>query len=340
MITLGELADRYKLQLRGDAQLQLFGICTLTPGKPGHLGFLSNPHYRAQLAQTRAAAVILSQEDAQRHDGPCLIARDPYLAFARVAAAFAPAEAFAQGIHPSAVVDPSAQIADSACIAAQAVIAASAVIGEAVYIGPGTCIGREVKIGANSRLEARVTVEDRVQIGARVRINSGAVIGSRGFGLARGEAGWEEVPQMGSVVIGDQVEIGANTSIDRGAIENTVIGFGAKIDNQVQIAHNVSIGEHTAIAACVGIAGSAKIGARCLIGGGAGISGHLEIGDEVMIMGFTMVTKSLAGPGQYGSGVPALPVREWRRQIARGRRLEQLETRLKKLETAMKPEQE
>lgn len=330
--TLAELARQFELELSGQADLEIKGVCTLTPGLAGHIGFLANPRYRAQLAQTQASAVILSAEDAQHHQGNVLIARDPYLAFARIASSFAPAEVFEAGVHPSASIAVDAEIASSACVAANAVIEAGAILGEHSYVGPGCYIGRSVRIGDACRLEANVYLGDRVVLGQRVRVNPGAVIGSRGFGLARGPQGWEEVPQMGTVRIGSDVEIGANTSIDRGAIEDTVIGNGAKLDNQIQVAHNVHIGEHTAIAACVGIAGSTRIGARCLIGGGAGISGHLQIGDDVMIMGFSMVSKSLSGPGQFGSAYPAIAAGEWRKQYARVRRLEKLEQRLAALE--------
>lgn len=330
--TLGALAEHHGLELQGDGGTVIRGVCTLTPGIPGHLGFLANPRYQDQLGSTSASAVVLTAADAVAYDGNALIAKDPYLSFARIAAAFAPTEAFSAGVHPSAVVDPSANVDPTASVAAHAVIGARTRVGAGSYIGPGCSIGSDVLIGRQCRLEARVYLGDRVHIGDRVRVNPGAVIGSRGFGLARGPEGWEEVPQIGSVRIGNDVEIGANTSIDRGAIEDTVIGNGVKLDNQIQIAHNVHIGDFTAIAACVGIAGSSRIGARCLIGGGAGISGHLKIDDDVMVMAFTMVTKSLAGPGQYGSAYPAIPGSEWRKQIARVRRLDKLESRVATLE--------
>ena len=330
--TLAALAERHGLQLQGDGATIIKGVCTLTPGLPGHLGFLANPRYQDQLHKSAASAIVLSAADATGFDGNALIARDPYLSFARIATGFAPVEAFAVGVHPSAVIDSSAEIDPTASVAAHAVVGARSRVGAGSHIGPGCTIGSDVLIGPHCRLEARVYLGDRVQIGERVRINPGAVVGSRGFGLARGPEGWEEVPQMGSVRIGNDVEIGANTSIDRGAIEDTVIGNGVKLDNQIQIAHNVQIGDFTAIAACVGIAGSSRIGARCLIGGGAGISGHLKIGDDVMVMAFTMVTKSLDGPGQYGSAYPAIPGAEWRKQIARVRRLDKLEGRVANLE--------
>lgn len=330
--TLAALAERHGLQVQGDGDTIIKGVCTLTPGLPGHLGFLANPRYQDQLRSSAASAVVLSAADAASYDGNALLAKDPYLSFARIAAGFAPAESFSVGIHPTAVIDPSATVDPSASVAAHAVIGARSRIGAGSHVGAGCAIGDDVQLGQGCRLEARVYLGDRVQLGDRVRVNPGAVIGSRGFGLARGPEGWEEVPQIGGVRIGNDVEIGANSTIDRGAIEDTVIGNGVKLDNQIQIAHNVQIGDFTAIAACVGIAGSSRIGARCLIGGGAGISGHLTIGDDVMVMAFTMVTKSLEGPGQFGSAYPAIPGSEWRKQIARVRRLDKLESRVGQLE--------
>jgi UDP-3-O-[3-hydroxymyristoyl] glucosamine N-acyltransferase len=334
--TLGELAQRLKpgvpeLELVGDPEVRIHGVCTLSPGEPGCLAFLANPRYRSQLAATRAAAVVLGRKDAAGFSGNALVAPDPYLAFARLAAAFDRGAEFTPGVHSAAIVAPNVVVPPGCHVGPHAVIEPGASIGSGVYIGAGTVIGAGARIGDASRLEARVVVGERVRIGRRARIGPGAVIGSRGFGLARGPSGWEEVPQLGSVVIGDDVEVGANTTIDRGAIGDTVIEDGVKLDNQIQIAHNVRIGAHTAIAACVGIAGSAQIGARCMIGGCTCINGHIEIADDVMILGFSMVLKSVAEPGQYG-GVPARPAREWRRDVARVHRLGNLESRLAGLE--------
>jgi UDP-3-O-[3-hydroxymyristoyl] glucosamine N-acyltransferase len=317
--TLGELAQRLKpglpeLELVGDPDVRIHGVCTLSPGEPGCLAFLANPKYRPQLAATRAAAVVLGRKDAAGFSGNALVARDPYLAFARLAGAFDRSAEFVPGVHPAAIVAPNVVVPPGCHVGPHAVIEPGASIGSGVYVGAGAVISSGARIGDGSRIEPR------------------AVIGSRGFGLARGPSGWEEVPQLGSVVIGDDVEVGANTTIDRGAIGDTVIGDGVKLDNQVQIAHNVRIGAHTAIAACVGIAGSAQIGARCLIGGGAGVAGHIEIGDDVAILGWTMVTRSLPGPGQYGSGIPARPLRQYRRMVAHLRRLDALDDRLAELE--------
>ncbi len=333
--TLGELARRLGLEYRGDADVPIHGVCTLRPGQPGCISFLSNPRYRSALADTRASAVVLTATDAASFDGAALIAPDPYLAFARIGRMFAPDDTPVPGIHPTAVVDASAQIGEDVEIQAGAVIGAQARIGAGSRIGAQTVIADDVHIGAGARIAPRVTIEAGVRIGERVRINPGAVIGSRGFGLAMGPEGWEEVPQLGGVQIGDAVEIGANSTIDRGALEDTVIGRGVKIDNLVQIAHNVQIGDHTAIAGCVGIAGSTRIGARCLIGGGCGIGGHLEICDGVILLGFSMVTRSIRAPGQYGSGLPVDEAATYRRNVARFRRLAKLEQRVRTLETRL-----
>lgn len=331
--TLAELAQRFGLELKGEGSVAIAGICSLQPGRPGCLTFLANPKLRAQLADTQAAAVIVGKRDAASFAGNGLVAADPYLAFARIAALFDPYAAFpADRIHPSAVIAADARIGKGCCIEAHAVIESGAVIGDGCYIGAHCVVGREAQLGAGCVLTANVVVWHGVRIGQRCSFQPGAVIGGRGFGNARGPQGWEAVPQLGAVVIGDDVEVGANTTIDRGAIEDTVIESGVKLDNQIQIAHNCHIGAHTAIAACTGIAGSTRIGSRCMIGGGVGMNGHIEIADDVIIMGFCMVTKSLTEKGVYGSGLPVEPAREWRKQVAHVRRIGRFEQRVKQLE--------
>ena len=334
--TLGELAQRFRdtlpdLELAGDPATPIEGVCTLAPGEPGCLAFLANPKYRAQLASTKAAAVVLGRRDAAGYSGNALIAKDPYLAYARIAAVFDRQARFVPGIHAAAVVAPGVTIPDSSHVGAASVIGAGARIGAGVFIGPGCVVGEGASIGDGSRLEGHVHVGRGVRIGRRARLEPGAVLGSRGFGLARGPEGWEEVPQLGSVILGDDVEVGANTTIDRGALGDTVLEDGVKLDNQIQIAHNVRIGAHTVMAALSGVAGSTRIGARCMIGGCTCINGHIEIADDVVILGFAMVLKSVPERGQYG-GVPARPAREWRREMARVHRLEQLEDRIAALE--------
>jgi len=335
--TLGELAQRFKaglpeLALAGDPATPIRGVCTLSPGEPGCLAFLANPRYRGQLAETRAAAVVIGLRDAAGFKGNALIAKDPYLAFARIAAVFDRSDDFTPGVHPSAAIAPGVVIPATSHVGACAVVQDGARIGAGAYIGPGCVIGRNASIGDGCRLQGRVYVGDRVQVGKRARLNAGAVLGSRGFGLARGPAGWEEFPQTGTVIVGDDVEVGAGTTIDRGALGDTVIEDGVKLDNQIQIAHNVRVGAHTVMAAFSGIAGSTRVGARCMIGGCSCINGHIEIADDVIIVGFSMVTKSITQKGQYGSGFPARPARDWRRDVARVHRLGHTEERLEAIE--------
>ncbi|MGQ0696801.1 MAG: UDP-3-O-(3-hydroxymyristoyl)glucosamine N-acyltransferase [Panacagrimonas sp.] len=330
--SLGDMAVRFGLELHGDPQTRIEGVCTLVPGRPGCLGFLAHPRYRAQLGASLASAIVVGKRDAENLPGAGLVAPDPNLAFARIAALFDTSRLFEPGVHPSATVSESAAIGEDVCIAAGVVVEDGAVIGAGSYIGPVSVIGREARIGEGSYLVAQVHVGARVRLGMRCHVQPGAVIGSRGFGNVRGPHGWEEIPQLGTVVVGDDVEIGAGTCIDRGALDDTVIGNGVRLDNLIQIAHNCTIGEHTAIAACTGIAGSTRVGARCMIGGAVGISGHLTIGDDVVILAMAMVTKPLPLKGVYGSGVPVAAARDWRKQIARMRRLENTEARLMELE--------
>ena len=330
--TLGELAERFGLESRGDASTRLEGVCNLAPGKPRCLSFLSSAKYRSALATTAAAAVIVSPRDAANLAGPGLVAKDPYLAYARIAVLFDPGRDFAPGVHASASVDPSAVLGTGVHIGPHATVLAGARIGDGSFIGPGCVIGRDAQVGEGARFVAQVHIGDRVRIGRRCSVQPGAVIGARGFGNAMSPEGWVEVPQLGTVVIGDDVEIGSNTCIDRGAIDDTVIANGVRLDNLIQIAHNCSIGEHTAIAACTGIAGSTRIGARCMIAGAVGIGGHLEIADDIVILGRTTVTRSLLEKGAYGSTLTAAPAREWRKRTARVRRLEHTEQRLAAVE--------
>lgn len=331
-LTLGEIAQRYGLEVRGDSAVVIDGVCTLAPGRPGAISFLANSKYKSQLAGTAAGAVIVGARDAAGLTTPGLVAKDPQLAYARVAALFDPSRAFVPGVHPGAVVAASATIGAGVHIGPHAVIGEGVSIGEGTYVGPACVIGANARIGAGSRLIAQVHLGDRVRIGQRCTIQAGAVVGSRGFGNVMGPNGWEEIPQLGSVEIGDDCEIGANTCIDRGAIDDTVIGRNVRLDNLIQIGHNVRIGDHTAIAACTGIAGSTRVGSRCMIGGAAGIGGHLEIADGVVILGRAMVTHSLTEKGIYGSGLPVAPAREWRRTVGRIRRLDRLEKRVKQVE--------
>jgi UDP-3-O-[3-hydroxymyristoyl] glucosamine N-acyltransferase len=334
-LSLGVLAERLGCELRGDPALTITTVAALERATPGTLAFLANPKLRRHLASTRASAVILTPDDAAYCTCAALISHNPHLSFARAAGLLHPEPAPAPGIHASAVVDTGARIARDASIGAQCVVATGVEIGAGCVIGPGCIIERGARIGAGSRLVARVTICHDVVIGARALILPGAVIGADGFGLARDGERWERVPQLGTVRIGDDVEVGANTTLDRGALEDTVIEDGVKLDNQIQIAHNVCIGAHTAIAGCVGIAGSATIGQRCTVGGGVGIAGHLNIADDVHITGMSFVTRSVNTPGLYSSGMPLETNTLWKRNMARLRRLDQLARRLHQLETTM-----
>ncbi|MEQ1440237.1 UDP-3-O-(3-hydroxymyristoyl)glucosamine N-acyltransferase [Fontimonas sp. SYSU GA230001] len=330
--SLQELAERFGLDAVGDGGATVDGVCTLLPGQPGRLSFLSNPKLRASLAQTRAGAVIVGERDRAGLTTPGLVAKDPYLAYARIARLFDPDRDFTPGVDARASVAADARLGAGCHVGPGAVIEGGARLGAGVFVGPNCVVGRDAQVGDGSRLVASVYVGPRVRIGLRCQIQPGAVVGGRGFGNARGPDGWEEVPQLGTVIVGDDVEIGANTCIDRGAIEDTVIENGVRLDNLIMIAHNCRIGAHTAIAACTGIAGSTRIGSRCMIGGAAGIAGHIEIADDVVLLGRAMVTGSILHKGVYGSGLPLDEAREWRRTVARIRRLGKLEERLRSVE--------
>ncbi|HQU15134.1 MAG: UDP-3-O-(3-hydroxymyristoyl)glucosamine N-acyltransferase [Chromatiales bacterium 21-64-14] len=330
--TLGELAERAGGELRGDPSCAIDGVAPLGDARPGTIAFLSNPRYRRYLRSTRASAVILGPVDAPACPCPAIVSDNPYLAYARVAALFVPPHPRRHGIHPTASVSSASRIHDSAWVGPHCVVEAGAEIGEDVFLGPGCVVGGGVQIGAQSRLEARVTLCRGTSIGRNAHIQAGAVIGGDGFGIANDGGQWVKVPQLGKVRIGDDVEIGANSTIDRGALEDTVLEDGVRLDNQIQIAHNVHIGAYTAIAGCVGISGSVRIGKRCMIGGGVGIAGHLEIADDVVITGMSLVTRSITAPGVYSSGIAVEPAVRWRRNHARLRGLDELARRVRELE--------
>jgi UDP-3-O-[3-hydroxymyristoyl] glucosamine N-acyltransferase len=316
-LALGELAVRFGCELRGDPDVRVESIAALGAAAPGTLTFLANPRLGSQLAQTRASAVVLDARSAAASPAPVLISSNPHALFARIATLLHPEPQPRAGTHPSAIVDAAARIDPSSEVGAHAVIGAGAEIGPRCIIGPACLVGAGVGIGPDCRLVARVTLGERVQLGARVLIHPGAVLGADGFGYARDGAQWLKVPQIGAVVVGEDVEIGANTTIDRGAIGDTVIAEGVKLDNQIQIGHNVQIGAHTAIAGCTGVSGSTRIGARCMIAGACGIAGHLLICDDVVITGFAMVSGSISKPGVYSSGIPIEPMRRWKRVVSR-----------------------
>jgi UDP-3-O-[3-hydroxymyristoyl] glucosamine N-acyltransferase len=320
--SLGELAVRFGLGLRGEPGLTVSRVATLSHAGAGSLSFLANTRYRRQMESTHATAVLVAPENAADCPVAALIDPNPYLAYARIAELLHPQAAAAAGIHSSAVVSMSARVADSASVGPLTVIEDDVEIGERVFLGPGCIVQRGARVGADSRMIARVNVYAGVRIGRRCIVHAGAVIGADGFGFAPDAGTWVKVPQVGSVQIGDDVEIGANTTIDRGAIDDTVVEDGVKLDNQIQVGHNVTIGAHSAIAGCVGISGSTTIGRRCMIGGGVGIAGHLTIADDVVVTGCSLVSASIRHAGSYSSGMPTVETRMWRRMVARLRRLD------------------
>ncbi|NGX16786.1 UDP-3-O-(3-hydroxymyristoyl)glucosamine N-acyltransferase [Wenzhouxiangella sp. XN24] len=333
-LSLGELAIRHGLELRGDPETRVTRVGTLQNAGPDAVSFLANPQYRKQLAGTQAGVVILSPEFAAECPVAVLLSSNPYASYARIAAELHPGPAVVPGIRAGAVVDGSARVAPDACIAPGAVVEDGAVIGAGAYVGPNCVVGAGVEIGAGTRLVANVTLCHGVRLGARVLVHPGAVIGADGFGLAREPEGWIKVPQLGGVTIGDDVEIGANTTIDRGAIEDTVIEAGVKLDNQIQVAHNVRIGAHTVVAGCAGISGSTTIGRNCMIAGAVGIAGHLQIADGTVVTGLSMVSRSIRKPGVYSGALSVDDASRWRRNAARFRQLDTLAKRVAQLERA------
>ena len=327
--TLAELAARFGLAVHGDGGTRIERIGTLAAQTPHRLSFLANPKYRPELAASNAVAIVMREADAGLWPRAALLAKDPYAAFAKIAALFESRPAFAPGIHPSAAIDATAVIDPSAHIGAFTSIGARSRVEAGAVVGPGCAIGEDCIVGRDSELAARVTLVTRVRLGVRVRVYPGAVLGAAGFGLAMENGAWLNVPQLGGVVVGDDCEIGANTTIDRGALEDTVLEEDVRLDNQIQIGHNVRIGAHTAMAGCSAVAGSARIGRYCLVGGGAGILGHLTVGDRVTVTAMSLVTHSLEGPGEYSSGTPIQDNRSWRRNAARFKQLDALARRLR-----------
>lgn len=341
-VALGELVDRFGGELAAEARgIAVRRLASLAVAGPGDLGFLSAARHRGQAAATRASAVIVSAAlaDALPAAAARIVVPDPYAYFAAVARWFAQMLDEEAGpplapVHPSACVDASASIGTGARIGPNAVIEAGAQVGEGAEIGAGAYVGRRAEVGAGTRLHPGVVLYHDCRIGARGIVHSGSVIGADGFGFASEAGRWAKIPQLGAVLIGDDVEIGANCAIDRGALEDTVIGDGCKLDNLIQIAHNVVIGEHTAIAGCVGVAGSARIGRRCMIGGGAGILGHLEICDDVVVSAMSLVTRSIRKPGFYSGVFPLMDNAGWEKAAATLRQLPALRERLRRLERA------
>lgn len=328
--TLREIAEHLGATLIGDESVLIRQVGTLGAAKAGEIAFLVNPKYRRELQATAASAVIVPPKFADLTHLPRIVHPNAYACYARVVALLNPVRPGFSGIHPTAVVD--SQVPSSVSIGANAVVGANVILGDNVLIYPGCVIGDKVRIGEGSVIYPNVTIYDQCIIGFRAVIQSGAVIGSDGFGFAKEGDQWVKIRQIGRVVIGDDVEIGANTSVDRGAIGDTVIGNGVKLDNQIQVAHNVIIGENSAMAGCVGIAGSTTIGRRCMIGGAGMISGHLEIGDDIQISGGTLVAKNLKKPGVYTGVFPLDDHSDWLKNAVQVKHLQRLADKVAELE--------
>lgn len=338
---LDAIVAKFGGQVVGEGATLIHQVGTLEKAQAGQLTFLANNRYRTQLAATRAAAIIVRTDDADLTSLPRIVCRDPYVYFAKVSAFLNPTKpVVSAGIHASAVIGEGARIDPTAHIGAHVVIGAGAKIGAGCVVMAGCSIGADTVLGTDSILYPRVVVYHDCVLGQRLIVHSGVVIGADGFGIAPEAGRWLKIPQIGRVIIGDDVEIGANTTIDRGALDDTVIGDGVKLDNQIQIGHNVRIGEHTAIAACTGIAGSATIGSHCRIGGGSGILGHIQIADHVEISSFTMIGKSIREVGTYTGIFPFSSAQTWRKNAAQVRHLAELAEQVKMLQQAILKKEE
>ena len=336
-VRLGSLSERFDLDLRGDPETPIRGLATLRSAGPEQISFLANRAYLSQLDDCRAAAVVLSARDADRFAGNCLISANPYADWARIAGVLHPPPQAPAGVHASASIGPETRLDPTARIGANASIGRNCSIGARVVVGAGSVIEDNVVLGDDSRLVARVYVGHACRLGERVLVHPGVVIGADGFGLAFDRDHWLKVPQLGRVIIGNDCEIGANTTIDRGAIDDTVLEEDVRLDNQVQIAHNVHIGAHTAIAGCTGVAGSTRIGRYCMIAGACGIAGHLSLCDQVVVTAMSTVLDSIDQPGHYGSGIPARPHGQWKRLLVRLGQLDDWFRRLRRVENNHKP---
>ena len=333
--TLQDIISIFGGQVLGDASVSVSRVATLISAQAGDISFIHSTRYQSALLHSRASAVVMSGIHSHLTNTPRIVTNNPYAYFAKVARLLNPEPPPVPGIAPSAVIDRSACIPKSVTVAAGAIIGCNVLLGENVVIGQGVVLGNDVQIGDNSCLDAGVIVQTGCIIGNYCHIFPGVVIGADGFGYADAEDGWVKIPQLGRVIIHDCVDIGANTTIDRGTLDDTVIGKGVKLDNLVQIAHNVTIGEHTVIAACAGIAGSAKIGARCQIGGAAMIAGHLKIADDVVISPGTMIPKSLLKAGRYTALMPFQEHGDWLNTAANLRHMHEIKHKIRVLEARL-----
>ncbi|CNK50805.1 UDP-3-O-[3-hydroxymyristoyl] glucosamine N-acyltransferase [Yersinia mollaretii] len=337
-IRLADLAQQLDAQVHGDGDIVITGIASMHSAQPEQITFLSNSRYQEQLATCHAGAVVLTEADLPFCKSAALVVKNPYLTYARMAQIMDTTPQPAQDIAPSAVISSQAMLGENVSVGANAVIESGVVLGDNVVIGAGCFIGKNTHIGAGSRLWANVSVYHEVVIGQNCLIQSGTVIGADGFGYANDRGNWIKIPQLGSVHIGDRVEIGACTTIDRGALDNTIIGNGVIIDNQCQIAHNVVIGDNTAVAGGVIMAGSLKVGRYCMIGGASVINGHMEICDKVTITGMGMVMRPITEPGLYSSGIPLQPNKVWRKTAALVMNIDGINKRLKAIERKIEKE--
>ncbi|MCF6318254.1 MAG: UDP-3-O-(3-hydroxymyristoyl)glucosamine N-acyltransferase [Proteobacteria bacterium] len=331
-ISLNDLATQFGLESIGNVNHTIKGVSTLAKALSNQLSFLANSKYKSELQQTKAGIVVLTEKDSRDFNGNCLIAKDPYLTFAKIAHLFQHDDYQAMGIHETAIVADSANIANNVAIGPYCVIGENSNIQEGTSLSAQVNIGNDLYIGKDCIIKPVVVISSGCKIGSRVILHPGVVIGADGFGLARDKSGWIKVPQLGAVQIGDDCEIGANTTIDRGTLDDTVLEQDVRLDNQIQIAHNVTIGEHTVMAGCSAVAGSAKIGKNCLIGGGVGIVGHIEVCDSVTLQSMALVTHSITKPGSYSSVSPIQETAEWRKSAVRIKQLDKIARRLSKLE--------
>lgn len=331
-IRLADLAQQLGAELHGDGEIVITGVASMHSAQAGQVTFIVNPRYREQLTTCQASAVVMTEADLPYAKSAALVVKDPYLTYARMAQILDTTPQPATNIAPSAVIDASATLGKNVSIGANAVIESGVELGDNVVIGAGCFVGKKTKIGSGSRLWANVSIYHEIEIGTDCLIQSGTVIGADGFGYANDRGNWIKIPQLGRVIIGNKVEIGACTTIDRGALDDTIIGNGVIIDNQCQIAHNVVIGDNTAVAGGVIMAGSLKIGRYCMIGGASVINGHMEICDKVNITGMGMVMRPITEPGVYSSGIPLQPNKVWRKTAALVMNIDDMSKRLKAIE--------
>lgn len=333
MIRLGDIAQQIGATCVGDSEQEIYSVADIRNAGPGQITFLTSNSFLPYLAKTKASAVIMSEHHASDYSGNALVMKNAYLGYAKVAQLFDTTPKPAKSIHATAVIADDVSIGDNVSIGPSTVIAAGCQIADGVNIGPNVSLGEGVCIGKNSRIYANVSIYHRVAIGEDCILQSGCVIGSDGFGFANDGGEWVKIPQLGTVVIGDRVEIGSNSTIDRGALEDTRIGNGVIIDNLVHIAHNVSLGDNSALAGMTGIAGGTSIGESCTLAGRVSVIGHLEICANAHITVNSTVTKSITEPGSYSSGDVLEPSSRWKRKLARMKKLDSLFKRVKNLES-------